>query len=251
MRRRKRKQQEPEDDERWMITYADMLTVLLIFFIVMYSMSEIEKAKYNSLVESLKGAFEVSSVESAPETVPEISSEEIGLNPPEFKVELPDIPEKNEEKEENEQKLDELMVKLNKYVEEHKLSTEVDLVNLPRGVQITIKDSVLFDEGEAVLKKQAVPVLNAFGGLFKDVPNAFSIEGHTDNQPIVNSTKFESNWELSAARADSVREFLQKELKIKPSRMSIIGYSEYQPRKPNDSAANRAENRRVNIVVLR
>lgn len=246
MRRRKRKSEESGGgSERWLITYADMITLLMVFFIVLYSMSEVEKAKFNSLVESLKGAFEVSTAES----VQEIPAE--GIRPPEFKVDLQEIPEKNEEREDNNQKLDELMEKLRKYVEEHHLSTEIDLVNLPRGVQITITDKILFDEGSDGLKKAAIPVLDAVGGLLNTVANDIRIEGHTDDQPIVFSTQFESNWDLSTARADSVREFFQKKIGVKAKRMSVAGYGEYRPRKPNDSAANRAANRRVNIVILR
>jgi chemotaxis protein MotB len=245
MRQRRHRSEGSDNQDRWLITYADLITLLLVFFIVMYAMSEVEKAKFNSLVQSLRGAFQVSTDQNVPS-----SSEKLSTNT-NFDLKIPEIPSKDTQAADNEQKLNELMTKLQNYINENNLTTQVDLVNRSSGVQITIKDNILFDEGSAQLKQQVLPILSTVGGLIKTVQNQVSIEGHTDDQPIVFSSQFKSNWELSTARAHSVRTCFDEEVNIKPARMRVVGYGEYQPRKPNDSEANRAENRRVNIVVLR
>lgn len=240
--RRQKKGSSSTNNERWLITYSDLITLLLIFFVVMYAMSQVEKSKFNSLVESLRNAFQMKTVESAP-------TDQIGVDI--SHVKLPNPTTKPEPKTENEKQLDELYNKLQNYIQEHHLTTKMSLVNLPKGVQITFKDSILFDLGEAKLKKQASPVLKDVGGLLKTVSNPISIEGYTDDFPIVYTKKFRSNWELSTARAQSVLRYLQDQKGLKPERMRVVGYGEYHPKVPNDSEAHRAENRRVNIVVLR
>ncbi|HET7616571.1 MAG TPA: flagellar motor protein MotB, partial [Bacillales bacterium] len=154
-RRRRRKQEGPENHERWMITYADMITLLLIFFIVLYSMSEVEKVKFNSLIESLRDAFQVKTVESAP-------TNQIGLDVPR----MPDISKRiPKASPEEEQQLDQLYMKLQNYIQSHHLKSQMHLVDLPRGVQITFQDKILFDLGKTILKKKALSVLGDVGGL--------------------------------------------------------------------------------------
>ncbi|HET7629353.1 MAG TPA: flagellar motor protein MotB [Bacillales bacterium] len=239
-RNRRRKGHGNEDHERWMITYADMITLLLIFFIVLYSMSEVQKVKFNALIESLHDAFAIKTMETA-------ETNELGLDVPRMPSFNQKIPEQDKS---NEEQLDELYMKLQHYIQEHHLTTQLTLVDLPRGVQITFQDKILFDLGKAELKEQALEVLGDVGGLLKTVNNPISIEGHTDDLPI-ESSEFPSNWELSTARAQSVRRYLQEHIKVDPTRLRIVGYGQYHPKVPNDSDAHRAENRRVNIVILR
>lgn len=244
MRRRRQKRDDDEgQSERWMVTYADMITLLLIFFIVMYSMSEVEKSKFNSLVDSLKNAFQTETIESSPD------ASEPGVDVSKDTLPAPaKIPHAEAE---SEKQLDKLYQKLQDYIQEHDLSTSMSLVDLPRGVQITFNDSILFDLGKAKLKKGAHPVLKDVGKLLQTVSNPISIEGHTDDLPIVYADKFASNWELSTSRSQSVRHYLQNKKGLKPERMRVVGYGEYKPKAKNDTKAHRAENRRVNIVVLR
>ncbi|HEX7064263.1 MAG TPA: flagellar motor protein MotB [Bacillales bacterium] len=242
-RKRRKKRSEPESNERWLITYSDMITLLLIFFIVLYSMSELEKAKFNSLIESLQDAFEVKTVESAP-------TDEIGIDVPDIQLPASVKQPLPESKPKDDEKLDQLYAKLKHYIEENGLSAKMSLVDLPVGVQITFQDSILFEPGEAKLKKDALKVLGDVSGLLNTVNNEISIIGHTDDVPV-DKSEFRSNWELSTARAQSVRRYLQKESNVKPARMRVVGYGQYKPKVPNNSRAHRAENRRVNIVVLR
>lgn len=243
-RRRRRKSEHSGDRDRWMVTYSDMITLLLIFFIILYSMSQVEKSKFNSLIKSLRNAFAVQTVASAP-------SKKIGMNKHHKKMPKDNQKTKPQASIKDQQQLDALYKKLQKYITQHHLTTQMALVDLPRGVQITFRDSILFDLGSAQLKQQAFPVLHDVGGLIKTVKDPISIEGYTDNLPIQQPSIFRSNWELSTARAQSVRRYLQKKTRLDPSRLRVVGYGQYHPKVPNDTDAHRAENRRVNIVVLR
>ncbi|HET7657118.1 MAG TPA: flagellar motor protein MotB [Bacillales bacterium] len=240
-RRRKRHAQEGDRD-RWLITYSDMITLLLIFFIVLYSMSQVQQTKFNALIKSLQDAFEVKTTQSAP-------SNKIGIDVPHLNV--PSVKKPKPKTNEDTQELDELYAKLQNYIKEHHLSTQMALVDLPRGVQITFRDSILFDLGSDQLKPQAFPVLHDVGGLINTVDSPVSVEGYTDDIPISQPSRFRSNWELSTARALSVRQYLDDHTQIASSRFRVTGYGKYHPVAPNDTPAHRAENRRVNIVVLR
>ncbi|HET7580996.1 MAG TPA: flagellar motor protein MotB [Bacillales bacterium] len=241
-RRRRKRKQESGDQDRWMVTYSDMITLLLIFFIVLYSMSQVEQSKFNALVQSLKEAFEVQTLESAP-------TKTMGIDVPKH-VKNPnprDIPKTQQN---HEEQLDKLFQKLQQYIKNHHLKAKMSLVDLPKGVEITFQDSILFDLGKARLKHQAFPILHDVGGLLATVDNPVSIAGFTDDLPI-HTAKFPSNWELSTARAQSVRRYLQKKISINPSRMRVVGYGQYHPKVPNNSKKHRAENRRVTLIVLR
>lgn len=241
-RRRRRRIQEEGDRDRWLITYSDMITLLLIFFIVLYSMSHVQQTKFNALIKSLKDAFQVKTAQSAP-------TKKIGIDVPH--VTLPSEKKPKPKTSKDTQQLDKLYAKLQQYIKEHNLTSQMALVDLPRGVQITFRDSILYDLGSDKLKSNALPVLHDVGGLIDTVDNPISIEGYTDNIPISQPSKFHSNWELSVDRALTVRKYLGDHTKIDPSRFHIGGYGQYHPADANDSPAHRAENRRVNIVILR
>lgn len=244
IRRRKRNpHQEHDKQDRWLVTYADLITLLLAFFVVLYSMSELENSRFNALIQSLKTAFHG-------ETIVEQS------NVPQVKnTDLLDKEKKKDKKDKNgqtdKQKLDSLYVKLQNYIKENHLDTLIELENLPRGVQITFKEKILFDLGKADIKENAIPVLRRIGGILQSIDNPIEVEGHTDNNPIIYSNQFHSNWELAAARAHNVAMFLIDEDKIRPERIRYTSYGEYHPRVKNDTKAHQAMNRRVNIVVLR
>lgn len=241
-RRRRKKEQENEDGDRWILTYSDMITLLLVFFIVLYSMSKINQSKFNSLIKSLRNAFHVGIVQTKP-------SNTMSLDVPKKSKTLVKKLKKKKSQTKG-QKPNKLYPKLMNYVKTHHLETKTSLANLSGGVQITIQGDILFALGKAKIRNQAERVLHEVGGFLKTVNNPIVIKGYTDNLPI-HTAQFQSNWELSVARANSVRIFLQNKVGVKPSRMRIVGFGKYHPRVPNDSKANRAENRRVNIVILR
>lgn len=235
--RRRPKKQEHENHERWLITYSDMITLLLVFFIVLYSMSQVQQIKFNALINSLKTAFHGQTI---------LNNQQV---PTSQNLQLPPVPKKKDSQE-NEKKLDQLYVKMENLIKENHLQQIIELVNIPRGVQITFKDKILFDTASADIKSGAKPILEKIGVLLKELPNDISVEGHTDNRPI-SSAEFPSNWELSGARARSVMYYLINNDQIKPERMSFVGYGQYKPRVKNDTPEHRQMNRRVNIIVLR
>ncbi|WP_027724903.1 flagellar motor protein MotB [Tuberibacillus calidus] len=235
---RRKKHTSHDNHERWLITYSDLITLLLVFFVVLYSMSELEKERFNALVQSLRTAFQGEAIVDR------------SIDPPARDIKLPEIPAQKKDKN-NEKQLDQLYIRLEKYIQENHLQTQLELNNLPQGVQITLKEEILFDLGKADIKPEAIPVLKRVGGILQSVKNPISVEGHTDNNPIRYATEFHSNWDLAAARAENVAMFLINQDGIAPERIRFTSYGEFNPRVPNDTKAHQAMNRRVNIVVLR
>ncbi|MBP1931449.1 flagellar motor protein MotB [Ammoniphilus resinae] len=242
MRRRRREEQHDEGSERWLITYADMITLLMVFFIVLYSMSNIEKEKADSLIESMYNAFNHVSVFDTTSGGKEPTTEKMSMEAP-VPSTMPTKPSPSEAA------LQGLKQKLQEYVNEHDLNLVIDLTENPKGVQLTLKDVILFDLGQANLKPDFLHTLDDIIGLLSVVDNPINIEGHTDNRPI-RSGQFPSNWELSSARALAVLHHFEKK-GISPERLQFTGYGEYHPVYPNDTAEHRQANRRVNIVILR
>lgn len=254
MRRRKgRHAAEPENHERWLITYADLITLLMVFFIVLYAMSKVEESKADALIKSLHNAFN---------HVVVIETKSAGSEPTHEKpdhVPSPDKTKNNvqttmdqrklQEFKKNEQQLQELKQKLQQYIEEHQLQNVIILNDIPRGIEISLKDLILFDSGKAELKQDAYPILDVILGLVKTVDNPINIEGHTDDRAI-KTAKFPSNWELSAARALTVLHHFEQN-NIQAERLRFTGYGEFKPLVINNTPENRQANRRVNIVILR
>jgi len=225
--------------ERWLITYADLITLLMVFFIVMYAISTVNQKKYESLAASLKSAFNTGSGQN---TIAEFQGEGI-LSNIKYQVNNEGIksPEDNE--------LKKVMMKIKEYVDENGLQKSIHLTLTERGLVISLVDTVLFQSGQADLTPQAKLVLNKIVGMMATVTNQIRVEGHTDNIPISN-VRFPSNWELSTARATKVISFLIDK-GLSPEKLSAAGYSEYRPVVPNTSEQNKALNRRVDIVILR
>jgi len=242
MRKGRRKKDEQHNQERWLITYSDLITLLLVFFVVLYSMSQIENVKFNALVQSLKTSFVGDSMIDTTH------------NPPPTRPDIPKVPiaDKDDKKDRADDKqLDALYKQIQTYIKKNHLEGEIELQNLQRGVQITLKEQILFDLGKADIKNQANAILDSVGGLLNSVSNPIVVEGHTDNNPIRYSTEFKSNWELAAKRAENVMLYLVDHDNVKESRMRYTSYGEYHPEVNNDTPNHQAMNRRVNIVILR
>jgi chemotaxis protein MotB len=228
-------------DESWLIPYADILTLLLALFIVLFASSEIDKQKFQSIMDSFKSEFTGTKIESTNAGLSvSLKGEEKKNN-----AEEP-APSTNEI---DDAELDNLKAQLEKYVVENNLQAVVTLQDTRRGVEIALKDVLLFDSGKAILKESSFKTLDAFVNLINTLPNSISIEGHTDNVPIGNAA-YSSNWELSSARAVSVLHYFASK-SIAENRMQFTGHGEFEPLFPNDTAENRQANRRVNIVILR
>lgn len=223
--------------ERWLITYADMITLLLIFFIVMYTLSRIDVQKFQYLSTSLSKALGAGGMvlnSPGPSVVPGIAGT---------------VPDTALHSGENQQ-LENVRREIERHIRDANLHAKISVTTEERGVVLSFQGEVLFKLGSAELTPRAREILFKVGPILETMPNYLRVEGHTDDLPIV-SAPFPSNWELSAARASSVLQELIRNFKIHPERLSAVAYGEYRPVVPNDSVENRQRNRRVDIVILR
>ncbi|WP_379965578.1 flagellar motor protein MotB [Ectobacillus sp. sgz5001026] len=231
-RRKHRNEEEDHVDESWLIPYADILTLLLAVFIVLYAASSVNISKFNAIMGSFKT---------------ELTGQKEGTKSPD-PAPTP-APQATQSQPITDQKLEELKQKLNAYINDNSLQNVISLQDTEKAIGVTLKDMILFDSGKAVVKENAFSTLDDLIGLVNTVDNPVSIEGYTDNVPI-KSSSFQSNWELSAARASSVLHYFESH-QIKPERLQFTAFGEYQPLYPNDSDEHRQANRRVTINVLR
>ncbi|HEU4964838.1 MAG TPA: flagellar motor protein MotB [Bacilli bacterium] len=249
-RRRKKGHGAHENHERWLITYSDLITLLMIFFVVMYAMSQIDQSKFDSLSVSLSKALHPSNqvqIESMGNTGI-ISKTTKESEPNQLKNKVKEQMEqvmKNQEQ----QKLDDVKKKVEDFIRANGLAGSLNVIDTARGVQITLNDAALFASGEAQLKPEAQRILNGLAPFLQVVSNEVAIEGHTDNVPI-HTSRFPSNWELSAQRAINVLHFFEG-TGLPSERMHAVGYSDTVPLAKNDTPEHRASNRRVNLIVLR
>ena len=239
MARRNKKKQEEQSGDGWLATYADTITLLLTFFILLYSMSSIDAGK----MEQLSEAFQTMMTGKEGDTILEYNL---------YDGDVPIIggdSDTEESLEESEDEIEEMYNKLKEFIEENGLSDVIDITDTDRGVLIQLSDNVLFQSAKATLIEESKGVLNEISGLISKLPNRILVEGHTDTVPI-NTAQFPTNWELSVDRAVNVVRYFVEEKGLNPSRFTAAGYGEYQPIAPNDTATNMALNRRVNILIL-
>lgn len=226
---RKRKLEDSENLDRWLLTYADLITLLLAFFVVMYSISRIDAGKFGKVTDALTSVFK--GPEMGPVAAKDLSSEFV-INKMLNKGNLGIL--------ENEIKKIGIQLDLNA-----QMNTELQT----RGLVIHVGETAFFDPGKAELKPDAKKILDLISVQLLKIPNQIRVEGHTDNIPI-NTPKFPSNWELSTARAIACLQYLVNKIGFPPDKISAVGYAEYRPLVTNDTAEGRAKNRRVDIVVL-
>lgn len=239
MPRRRENKQEGGGSPAWMTTFSDLMTLLLTFFILLYSFSTLDAIKFKNVASALQSVL---LGEAKPTIFPnDVPPGNTPINDP-LPVQQTQIEELNSE-------LVELFTLVNEYVEREGLQAEISVRTDRRGVIIDIKEKVLFDSGKAVLKEDSLEVLDKVVVLFEQFDNELIIEGHTDNVPI-NTAQFPTNWELSVIRAINVLRYFTEHKEVDPSRISSAGYGEYKPISTNDHAAGRALNRRVNILIL-
>jgi chemotaxis protein MotB len=234
---------EKDTAERWLLTYADLMNLLLIFFIVLYAMSQVDAAKFNQLAQSLNMSLGNSSL------APYIDNAAVGgttLIPLPATAPSSVIPANMDE-----QVIDNLKKQVSAVVKEKGLEGKIDVTVQERGVVISIDAQMLFKSGNAELEADSKPTIGEIGDILLKVPGKqIKIEGHTDNDAM-NSTQFPSNWELSSARATNVLRLLVDKTHIDPTKISSVGYGEFRPLVPNTTEENKAKNRRVDIVILR
>lgn len=242
-RRRRQREEEHENHERWLVSYADFITLLFAFFVVMYAISSVNEGKYRVLSDSLTNAFRnVTGQQGGQPILITPGSPPLSVKP----VGRPDkLPEqkRTEERRRMSNIAKEIMDALQPLVVQGK----VRLLETSRGVTIEINDSVLFPAGQARLQPASMSAMRAIADVLARADFPITIEGHTDNVPISN-LQFPSNWELSAVRATTVLR-LFNEGGVGAERLTAIGYGETRPVETNTTPEGRARNRRVSILI--
>ena len=265
-KRRKRGAESGGGAPEWMTTFSDLMTLLLTFFILLYSFSSVSNDKFMKAAGSLSDSFVGSgqkSILTGGQWIPEkndhaASGDSASLSEAEeatvqaVKAEAARA-ESLAAESQTMIAVDPEVVKMYQevidFVEKNGLSEEISLSMDADGVYMNVKAAILFAPGSAVITESGRPAVQKVAELISNFENKVVIEGHTDNIPH-HDQKFDSNWELSAGRAIAVLRHLVEQRNIDPSRLSAVGYGEYNPLVPNDTAEQRAANRRVNIVLV-
>jgi chemotaxis protein MotB len=247
-RRRHRHEEEAENHERWLVSYADFITLLFAFFVVMYAVSSVNEGKYRILSDSIVSAFRnvpgstVGAQVSVAPAAPALVLPMIVPNRPVVAAK-PGSESKRQAKEKMRDMAQEISDALGPLVE----SGQVRVTEGARGVTVDINASVLFSSGDARLASEALAPLTAVARILAPTDFPITVEGHTDNIPIA-TAQFASNWELSGVRASSVVR-LMIDNGVAAGRLTAVGYADQRPVAGNESADGRARNRRVAITI--
>lgn len=252
MLRTRRRNDSQRGQLSWLLTYSDMVTLCLTFFVLLYSFSTLDAIKWKTVVTSVQGALGpldggTSIIEGPPvggAHSPGYSEEE----KTEQGLDQERIQQLLMYQEEN-KRLEQLQSELNEYLSEKGLNASVAVELEERGLVLRFQDSVLFQRSRADLLEQSRLVLHEVANILKEIDNPIRVEGHTDDLPI-NTERFPSNWELSTSRATNVLRFLMQE-GIPGKQLSAVGYGEFHPLVPNTNEENRQKNRRVDVVIIR
>jgi chemotaxis protein MotB len=211
----------------WMTTYSDMVTLLLTFFVLLLSMAELDKLKFNEAVVSLRGAFGIVQSKTIKDAPSEIAVPRVAAIPYDM--------------------LQRVYKQVVMNIEKLELDKDIEVVKDRGAMVLRVTENVLFAPGSSNLKKEAGPVLRKVADLIAPLPFEVRIEGHTDNTSYKDS--WNANWELSAFRAIAVLKYFAENKLLSLDRLSAVGYGEHRPLVSNDSIENRALNRRVEIVL--
>lgn len=235
-RRRRLRESLPEPSSpAWMLTYSDMVTLLLAFFVLLFTFSSIDARKFEQALLSMRGALGI--LPSNSSIIRESSDGQAQIRDQRLVI-VPDL-----------RQMVGLENRLRQMLVDNGMAENVDLQIDERGLLIRFRDNVLFDSGRAEIRPDGREILDGIASVIHDIPNQIRVEGHTDDRPI-RTIRFPSNWELSTTRATAViRHFIEVH-RIAPERLSAAGYGEYRPVASNEHVDGRQQNRRVDIVIL-
>jgi len=254
MGRRRRDSEEHENHERWLVSYADFITLLFAFFVVMYSLSSINEGNYRVLSDSLVQAFRSISINESGKQIimPPVAVVSSPVVPPaprpqQTQTPSPDEAKAEEQRQQNARKMRSMADEIRSVLGPMTRDGQVSVSEGAFGITVEINASLLFAPGEAVLGAEAVAALRAVAGVISTASFPVTVEGHTDNVPI-STYRFPSNWELSAVRASSVvRLFVGSG--VAPERLTAAGYADQRPVADNATEEGRSRNRRVAILI--
>ncbi len=231
-KRRFGNEETPEGSPSWLTTYSDLVTLLLTFFVMLYSMSVLDQEKFTEAARSMRSTFLNlggssiigEGIDDSATSISELGEGQIGIE--EFKREI---------KEE---------------IERTGLDKHISVIDEGDTITLRFNSLVLFDSGSADIKETAIPILTKTGELLKNLDSEIEVQGHTDNLPI-NTLLFPSNWELSTKRATNIVQFFIRNCGVAPEKLTATGNAEFRPVAPNDTEENRQKNRRIDIVVMK
>lgn len=238
MARNKKSKSEGLKGDEWMATYADTVTLLLTFFVLLYASSSVDSEK----MKSISNAFALMSGQSGDSIMEyNLYSGEVPLIGGETKSSIEGNQELTEQRK--------LYNNIKEFVTQNNLQGVVEIVDDERGVAMQLRDNILFETSSSDLREDSKVILNKLGSIIASIDNPVLIEGHTDNRAI-NTSRFPSNWELSSDRAVNVVRHFVEAMGQDPKRFSATGYGEFQPVAPNDTYEDMAKNRRVDILIV-
>jgi chemotaxis protein MotB len=269
MGRKKAKHEEESGSERWLVSYADFITLLFAFFTTLYAISTVDAQKMGKMVTSMQTAFDSAVFNSGSRSlsmsqgsggVSTFSRDVLqsltpasGVNPHDISIKgMEDLKSTSSGMKpvlSGEKAMGRLKRKVESLLGADILKGTVRLHIEPRGMIISLGEKGVFDSGSDLIKPEGRVLLDTVATSLANIGNYIRIEGHTDNVPISNS-RFPSNWELSAARATGVLTYMVAKFGLPPEALAVAGYGEYRPTASNDTEEGKARNRRVDIVVL-
>ena len=249
---------EPEkhaNHERWLVSYADFITLLFAVFVVLYAMSQTDKKKVEEIMASIQSSFGMS-ISGAPSPkmnvipakqmaiIPSLKSEPVTTQGMKRPVDMPKAKSRAEEKD-----FRQIKSSLEAFLVKQGAQDKVSITITRRGLIVSLKEAGFFDPGQAQIKSSAYELINAIAEAMTQYNNPLRMEGHTDSSPI-STAQFPSNWELSSARATNGLKYLLKYFDVDPNKISATGYAEFRPVADNATAEGRSKNRRVDLVML-
>lgn len=266
MSRKKEPETEKENSERWLLTYSDLITLLMIFFVVLYSISKVDANKFQAIAESLSKALgggipakiDIADNPSGPKIMASgtpnnqsnTSTPQNNQTSSSAQTQLSGAQQGQGNAYQDNMTIEGIKAKLDKFAADNGIQTRLVSSIEERGLVVSIEDTLLFESGSADITPKAKEILKKISTVLAAAPNFIRVEGHTDNLPI-HTSEFPSNWELSVIRATNVVQILATDGGIAPDRLSATGYGEYRPIASNNTDAGRAQNRRVDLIILR
>jgi len=237
---KRKEEHEEHHDERWLVSYADFITLLMVLFVVLYSMSQVNVEKYKILASSMRTAFTLGGASQVVDSQIDQSggTMEDGTSKP---IVVPGIPEGPTQSEE-------VAGQLTAMLSSQNLGNQVSVQTNIEGVMISLSEKLIFQEGQIDLPAEALPVLDTIAAMLLPIDNKIKLVGHTNNTPSANPN-YPTNWELSLARAMTVAKYLINS-GVPPERLIISGQGEYAPVFPNDTEQHKQLNARVEIVII-
>ncbi|MGG4488377.1 flagellar motor protein MotB [Metabacillus idriensis] len=243
-RKKKKKHEEEHVDESWLLPYADLLTLLLALFIVLFAMSSVDAQKFQMLARAFNSTFTGGTgVLEYPSPIPDGEMEQLDQ-------EKEKTPDKEKQETLEQEKLKEIQKKVNAYIAANSLETKLKTTLTDEGLLITILNDIFFDSGQSDIRKKDEQLAKEISNLLvMNPPRNIIVSGHTDNVPIQNA-EYESNWHLSVMRAVNFMKLLLENEQLDPRAFSAKGFGEYNPVADNKTKQGQQKNRRVEILIL-